>query len=87
MIVDVGDQSIEEIARKYRQSAGKILADNGIEKIRPGMRLVVEGEITWVVGPYDTVESIAAEWSVDPEDIARSNKTPLAVGQIIKFRI
>ena len=87
MIVDVHDQSIEEIARKYRQSVAKILSDNRIEKIRPGMRLVIEGEITLVVGPYDTVESIAAEWGVAPEAITQNDKTPLATGQTIRIRI
>jgi len=87
MIVDVGDRSIEEIAAKYRIPAAKILADNRLESVRKGQRLWVSGQVTVVVGPTDTVESIAAEWGIPPEAITGVNKTPLAVGQRLHFEI
>ncbi len=84
MIVLVKGESIEELAAKYQTTVEKIKKDNGIGSIREGMRLWIESTIEYAVGPFDTVESIAALWGVPREDVLSDE---VKVGRKVKIKI
>ena len=87
MVIEVKGESLQQIAAKYQTTVEHLQSINRIKTVRPGMRLWIDGAIRHVVAPHETIQSIAGTWSVDVESIARSDATPIRVGQVLTIKL
>ncbi len=82
-----GSEDIYYLGRKFGLPAYIIAKANGIENIRQGMRILIpemRGE-AYIVKPYETLESIAMDYEMNPAKLSANNYgiTEVYLGQLI----
>jgi LysM repeat protein len=83
--VKEGD-TLFKVAKKYNVPAYIIGRENGVKEIKAGMRLIIPSPsgIRYVVKPFETIESIAKDYFINPDFLKEFNKLDrVFFGQVI----
>lgn len=82
-----GQETMEDIAKKFDLPADVLIKDNGADKAFLGMRLLIrkhKGKI-YYVGPFDTLDLVAEKFGISKSRLAELNDgiEEVFFGQII----
>ena len=78
------DDSILSIANKFNTTVAKIKQLNNVENVVEGERLVIEETGgSYVVGPFETLESISEKFGVSYEELKKLNGEAVFLGERI----
>ena len=80
------DDTLFNIARRFKTTVAKIKELNKIESVRFGERIVIEqsdGQKEYTVGPFETLATIARKFGTTETDLKKINGNEAKIGEKI----
>lgn len=84
------DDTLFNIARRFKTTVAKIKELNKIESVRFGERIIIEqsdGRKEYTVGPFETLATIAKKFGTTETDLKKMNGNEVKIGEKINIPI